>query len=219
MDKFTEVVRIVEALRGEDGCPWDRAQDHDSIKPYLIEETYEVLDAIDSKDTNRLKEELGDLILQIIFHAQIAKEMGAFDINDVLAHLGSKLKVRHPHVFADLKVSGVEDVLKNWERIKLGEREGGYLSGIPKRLPALLLARRIQDKLDRKGKTHRIEAEYIEERLKGLMKSLSLEKREGLEEEFGEILFLLVELARKEGIDAEGALRKRVMRFFKDASL
>lgn len=214
MDRFKEIVQIMEILRGSDGCPWDKGQDHDSIKPYLIEETYEVLEAIDSKDDEKLKEELGDLILQIIFHAQIAKERGAFDIQDVLARLSSKLKLRHPHVFSDLEVKDEEEVLRNWEKIKL--RSGHPLSGIPKTLPALLLARRIQDKLIRIGKNFEMDMTHIEDRFRALRRSLFNETKKVVEKMFGELLFLLVGIARKEGIDAEDALRKKVIALLHD---
>ena len=119
---FAELVEIMARLRGEGGCPWDREQTHESIKPYLIEETYEVLEAIDEQDPGKLREELGDLILQVVFHAQMAEEAAAFGIADVLATIADKLRRRHPHVFGDVKAETAQEVLFNWEQIKQAER-------------------------------------------------------------------------------------------------
>ncbi len=142
---FEDLKRIMEELRKK--CPWDRDQTHESLKKYLIEEAYEVLDAIDSKDDERLKEELGDLLLQPVFHAQIAKERGAFTIDDVIDTLVKKLIDRHPHVFGN---ADPQEVLKNWEKKKMEKRES-VLDGIPKHLPALMRSQKLQDRASQVG--------------------------------------------------------------------
>lgn len=128
-DFFNDLVELMARLRGPDGCPWDKKQDHFSIKPYLVEEAYEVLEAIDEEDPEKLKEELGDLLLQVIFHSQMASEKGWFDISDVLSFLIEKLTRRHPHVFSKTKVKDVHEVLVNWEKIKQEEKKKHLLSG------------------------------------------------------------------------------------------
>ncbi|MGE5506972.1 MAG: nucleoside triphosphate pyrophosphohydrolase [Chitinophagales bacterium] len=150
-----QLVGIMARLRGENGCPWDREQTHESLKPYVIEEAYEVWDAIDEGDPEKLCEELGDLLLQVVFHAQLAAERGEFDMNDVAEVISAKLIRRHPHVFGEVEVEGVSDVLRNWEAIKRGERGAkdrkSVLDGVPKHLPALLTAQKMQGKAARAG--------------------------------------------------------------------
>ena len=207
---FRDLLEVMERLRKE--CPWDRKQTHESLKKYLIEETYEVLDAIDSREDEKLKEELGDLLLQPVFHSQIAKERGAFDINDVIDTLVNKLIERHPHVFGDAKP---EDVLKNWEKKKTEERES-ILDGIPKHLPALMRSQKLQDRASRVGfDFERIDQvfEKIEEELSELKESLEKGEEENIEHEIGDILTAVVELARFVGVDAETALQKANDRF------
>ncbi len=209
---FNDLVRIVERLRRE--CPWDREQTHSSLKKYLIEEAYEVLDAIDSGNDNRLKEELGDLLLQSVFHAQIAKERGAFDIYDVIDLLVSKLVDRHPHVFGGARA---EDVLKNWERRKMEERES-VLDGIPKHLPALMRSQKLQDKASSVGfdfeNVNQILGK-IHEEIEELKESLKRGDKESVRHEIGDILTAVVELARFLGIDAEEALQEANERFIR----
>jgi tetrapyrrole methylase family protein/MazG family protein len=159
-DRFTKLVGIMAALRAQNGCPWDRKQTHDSLKPYLLEETYEVLETIDQRDNTKLREELGDVLLQVIFHSQIAAEAGTFTVDDVLDTLADKLIRRHPHVFGTSdqasSVTNGEQVLHQWEQIKRAEREaaGGTrsaLEGVPKTLPALLRAYQTQARAARVG--------------------------------------------------------------------
>ena len=155
-DRFGELVQIMARLRGENGCPWDREQTHASIKPYLLEETYEVLESIDENDPAKLEEELGDLVLQVVFHAQMADEAGLFTIADVLRGINEKLRRRHPHIFGDVKADTAQEVLFNWEQIKKLEREkaqgrASLLDGVPRELPALLRAHRLQEKASRVG--------------------------------------------------------------------
>ncbi len=209
---FEDLVKIMEELREK--CPWDREQTHESLKKYLIEEAYEVLDAIDSGDDEKLKEELGDLLLQPVFHAQIAKERGAFDINDVIDQLVRKLIERHPHVFGDAKP---EDVLKNWEKKKMEKRES-ILEGIPKHLPALMRSQKLQDKTSQVGFDFTDISqvfEKIEEEIGELKDSLDKGDKENIEHEIGDILTAVVELARFIGVDAESALQKANDRFIK----
>lgn len=214
--KISELIGIMQELRGEGGCPWDKEQDHDSIKPYLIEEVYEVLEAIEETDDKKLMEELGDLILQVVFHAQIAKERGAFGIEEVLDGINSKLRSRHPHVFGEEHFETPAEVLANWERIKQEERvsqngKKGALAGLPKGLPALLMARRIQDKLSRQGKEIAKEDSFaIEEKFEAFRQSLSGGKQEKIENALADLLFIIVGLAREKGVDAENTLRKKL---------
>ncbi len=209
---FEDLVRIMERLRKE--CPWDRRQTHESLKKYLIEEAYEVLDAIDSKDDEKLKEELGDLLLQPVFHAQIAKERGAFDIDDVVDTLVRKLIGRHPHVFGE---ADPQEVLENWERKKTEKRES-VLEGIPKHLPALMRSQKLQDRASRVGFDFTDISqvfEKIEEEMTELRESLEKNERENLKHEIGDILTAVVELARFLGVDAEEALQEANERFIR----
>ncbi len=209
---FEDLVKVMERLRRE--CPWDREQTHESLKKYLIEEAYEVLDAIDSKDDEKLKEELGDLLLQPVFHSQIAKERGAFDIGDVIDTLVRKLIERHPHVFGDAKP---EDVLKNWEKKKMEKRES-ILEGIPKHLPALMRSQKLQDKASQVGFDFTDISqvfEKIQEEIEELKESLRDNDKENIKHEIGDILTAVVELARFVGVDAESALQEANDRFIR----
>ena len=196
--------RITERLRAPNGCPWDREQTHQSLRPHLLEEAYEALEALDSGDLARVRDELGDLLLQIALHAQLAHEEGVFDIADVAARLNEKLIRRHPHVFAGTEVSG--DLLAQWERIKREERaESGradetITAGVPKDLPALFAAERLQERAARVGLEHeRIDL------------PLDIDDASFL----GELLFDVVAFAREKGFDAESALREANERFTK----
>jgi len=211
-----ELVEVMKRLRGENGCPWDIEQSHQSLKPYLLEETYEVLEAIDAGDDEKLKEELGDLLLQIVFHAQIASEQKRFTIDDVARSIVSKLRRRHPHVFGEVQVRDSDEVLENWERIKKGEGKRSVLEGVPEYLPALLKARRVQEKVRRVG----FDWDSVDgplnkviEEIKELRNAIEKRNREEVEEEFGDILFSLVNVSRFLGIDAEEALRKSIRKF------
>jgi tetrapyrrole methylase family protein/MazG family protein len=211
--KFTRLIELMATLRGHGGCPWDREQTHQSIRPYLLEETYEVLEAIDSGDDEKFREELGDLLLQIVFHSQMAKEEGKFDIYEVIDGIVKKLIRRHPHVFGQVKVKTSQEVLENWEKIKGGEREGTILDGVPKSLPALLKAFRVQEKLSRveinRSKTEEIYGE-IEDRLSRLREATQKGDAELKEKRLGDLLFSLVSLARNLGFSPEDALRRKV---------
>ena len=215
---FYKLVEVMKRLRGENGCPWDKKQNHKSLKPYLIEETYEVISAIDKGDDEELKEELGDLLLQIVFHAQIASEEGRFTIDDVAQTIVDKLIRRHPHVFGDVKVNGAEEVLQNWEKIKKDEGKSSIFDGVPDGLPALLKARRVQEKAKRVGfdwDNIGGTLDKVEEEFKELRNAIESGSKEDIEEEFGDLLFSLVNVSRFLGIDAEDALRKTIDKFMK----
>jgi tetrapyrrole methylase family protein/MazG family protein len=213
---FDELVEVMRTLRGEGGCPWDREQCHESLKPYIVEETYEVLDAIDRGDDDELLEELGDLLLQIVFHAQIAAEEGRFTIEDVARVIVEKLRRRHPHVFGEVQVENSQQVLKNWEAIKKEEGKRSVLEGIPTALPALLKARRVQDKVKRVGFDWEEPAgafEKVREEIGEIERALREDDKKGAEEEFGDVLFSLVNVSRFLDIDAEESLRQTVAKF------
>ncbi len=239
-ERFDELVRVMAKLRAPDGCPWDRKQTHDSLKPYLVEEAYEVLEAIDRKDLEGLREELGDVLLQVLFHAQIGAEAGAFTIDEVMQHLAAKLVRRHPHVFGDSQKGGdslhADEVLARWEQIKRDERQqtgqpGSLLDGVPKTLPALLRAFQLQARAARVGfdwtQVGQV-MEKVEEELRELREAMapgsqgtsptdtteaSGELQDRVESEFGDVLFALVNLARFIKVNPEEALRKAVNRF------
>ena len=212
---FEDLKRIMKELRQK--CPWDRKQTYESLKKYLIEETYEVIDAIDKKDWEALKEELGDLLLQPVFHATIAEEEGKFNIDDVVDHLCKKLIERHPHVFGEEEAKTAEEVLKNWEKRKL-EKRSSVLEGVPKHLPALMRAEKLQKKAAKVGFDWRnIEEvkEKVNEEWNEFQKAIESGNKGEIEHEFGDLLFALVNLARFLNIDPEEALQKANERFIK----
>ena len=219
-DEFARLVNTVNKLRSPEGCPWDREQTHDSLKQYAIEETYEVVEAIDSGDPVKLEDELGDFLLQVLLHAQIASENGQFDIADVCRRIREKLQRRHPHVFADTQVSGVEDVLTNWEQIK--RSEPGYderksvLDGIPKSLPALMRASKISKKAAKTGfdwpDIHSRLAK-IKEEIDELEVAIARNDEAEVKEEIGDLLFSVVNVAAAHNVDPEGALRQTIDKF------
>ncbi|MCK4924416.1 MAG: nucleoside triphosphate pyrophosphohydrolase [Spirochaetes bacterium] len=203
-------------LRRKDGCPWDREQSHESLKPYIIEETYEVLDAIDRKDDDELREELGDVLLQIVFHAQIAAEQSRFTMDDVAAAIVEKLKRRHPHVFGNVEVEDSREVLRNWEEIKKEEGKDSVLDGVPDGLPALLKAQRVQEKVRRVGfdwESIGGTFDKVREEIGELEKAVKDGDQAGIEDEFGDILFSLVNVARFLDINAEESLRQTTKKF------
>ena len=217
------LLAIMRQLRSPQGCPWDREQTHASIKPNLIEESYETLEAIDSGDPQKLKEELGDVLLQVIFHAQMAAEAGAFSFDDVARTLADKLVRRHPHVFGAVKVSGSREVLKNWEAIKrsekLAQREfPSVVANIPRHLPALLKAEQVQRKVARVGfDWHTVEpvAAKIEEELAEVRQAMAQGEVAQIREELGDLLFAVVNLGRFLGHSAEEALDGTVRKFIR----
>ncbi len=221
------LLEVVATLRGENGCPWDKEQTLESLKQYLIEESYEVIDAIDSGDVDKHKEELGDVLLQVALHSQIRKENGEFEFDDVADKLADKLVHRHPHVFGDVKAENAEEVLKNWEQIKVEEKgdRKSTLEGIPRHLPALQKAQRIQSRAARVGfDWERVKdvIAKIEEELEETKVEIAKGDKEKTEEEIGDLLFAVVNLCRFEDLRAEEALEKTINKFitrFKEVEL
>ena len=214
---FSHLVGVLARLRGPGGCPWDQEQTHDSLKRSLLEESYEVLEAIDNNVPARLTEELGDVLLQVLFHAQIAAEVGDFSVDDVVESLRDKLVRRHPHVFGDATVKNAREVEANWERLKQQEREDemdlSALGNIPASTPALAYGQLIQDRASRAGFDFDgiggVLDKVVEEN-REMEEASSQEERAG---EFGDLLFTLVNVGRWMGIHAEDALRQANRRF------
>jgi len=216
-DEFLTLVEIMEKLRGEKGCPWDREQTYRSLRQYLLEETYEVLELIDEGRYNELKNELGDLLLQVIFQSQIAAEEQRFTIIDVLKNINQKLIHRHPNVFGDTEIRTAEEQPVNWERMKNKENsDRSIIDGVPGQLPALLRAHRIQAKAatvgfdwdDADGVWNK-----VEEELEELKQAVIQKDQKKIEEEFGDLLFTLVNLSRFLKVNPEDALRMSVEKF------
>ena len=217
-DKFQTLVDIMARLRAPGGCPWDRQQTFDTIKSYLLEETYEALEALDEDDLGSLKEELGDLLLQVVLQVQIATEAGEFRMADVIGSINEKILRRHPHVFGNLKVEEVRDVLHNWEALKAVEREEkgdgeGLLDGVPRGLPGLAQAAEIQARVARVGfdwpELEGVLAKIKEE----LTEAQEASGAEAIEGEVGDLLFAVVNYARWKEVDPEAALRMANRRF------
>jgi len=217
---------IVKRLRNE--CPWDREQTHESIRHLLLEETYEVIEAIDEKNNTELKKELGDLLLHVAFNSVIAEGDGNFDMRDVLEAISHKLVTRHPHVFGDVKVSGTSEVLKNWEHIKMREGRTSLLDGVPKELPSLSRAYRVQEKSSKVGFDWNTSEEAfvkINEEINEFKEAAENRKKETgklnendsneLEMELGDILFAIVNYARHLELNPENALRKAINKYTK----
>jgi MazG family protein len=220
--KFQRLVEIMARLRAPGGCPWDREQTFDSIKPYTLEETYEVLDAVDRRDWDELRAELGDFMLQAVFFAQLAAEEKFFDIGDSLDAINEKLIRRHPHVFADENAETGEDVKKRWDEIKAEERRAkseapqGLLASVPRALPALVEAQQITSRAARAGfdwsNADEVLAKLDEERLE-LAEACERGSQDQIEDELGDLLFVLVNLARFVKVDPEQALRRTNTKF------
>ncbi len=217
---FKSLIEVIATLRGENGCPWDREQTHTSLKSTLIEETYETVEAIDSAQPDKLKEELGDLLLNIMLQAQIAAENRDFDIYDVIDTLTEKLIRRHPHVFGDVNVENSDDVVKNWEAIKKeeagNEDRESILDGIPIALPALLRGQKIQKRAARVGfdwDDIQDVISKVDEELAEVKESLKKNKQAEIEMEIGDLLFAIVNLCRFVELQAEETLRKSNRKF------
>ncbi|MGE0824499.1 MAG: nucleoside triphosphate pyrophosphohydrolase [Candidatus Binatia bacterium] len=218
--QFARLVEIMTTLRSPNGCPWDREQTPDSLKPYLVEETYEVLDALEAQDFPAFKEELGDLLLQIVFHAQLMSEAGLFTIEDVAQAIADKLERRHPHVFSDVQVKDADEVVQNWVKIKAQEKAGkadrSILAGVPASAPALIQAQRLGEKASRVGFDWTCAEDVfkkVEEETHELAATLSSSDGDQQEHELGDLLFALTSVARHMNLDAESALRKAGKRF------
>lgn len=219
-DSFNGIVKLMARLRGPGGCPWDHKQTHKSLKPFLIEECYEVVDALEEGDPEKVKEELGDLLFQIIFHARIAEENGEFTMQDVIEANIEKMTRRHPHVFGDAKLSTDKEVLANWEEIKRKEKgredRKSILEGVPRNLPSLLRAHRLQERAARVGfDWTRLEEVLpkLDEELAEFKGSLRTKDAAGIEEELGDLFFVLVNISRFLGVNPDEALRKTISKF------
>ena len=218
---FERLLDIMARLRGSSGCPWDREQTRTSLKPYLLEEAYEVIEAIEGSDVRAIEEELGDLLFQVVFHAQVARELGEFTIVGLLERLCDKMVSRHPHVFGDASVDSPADALNQWEAIKQRQaREAGrprsVIDGVPRALPSLLRAQRMQ------SKAARVRFDWpdagaawakVNEEVAEAARALAEGERRRIQDELGDVLFSVVNVARLSGIDAEEALGSAIEKF------
>jgi len=217
LNRFATLVDIIAKLRAPDGCPWDRKQTHASLRENLLEECYEVLEALDEEDSGKLCAELGDLLMQVVLHTQIATEAGEFEVGDVLSSINAKLIHRHPHIFGSLKVKDAQEVAHNWELLKQEERQSdtSILASVPKQMPALGYSQEIQRRVAQVG--------FDWEDVDGVIDKLTEEIREfkqagsqqQTEQEFGDLLFTLANIARRLGVDLEAALRQANRRFYR----
>ena len=217
LDQFATLVSIIARLRAPDGCPWDRKQTHTSLRENLLTECYEALAALDEGDADKLGEELGDLLLQIVLHAQIASEAGEFELGDVIRSINTKLIHRHPHVFGTTRARDASEVMVNWEALKREEREDdtSMLAGVPRQMPALGYSLEVQKRVARVG----FDWEDIEGVIDKLTEEVAEFKQTGSQEqraqEFGDLLFTLVNIGRRLGVDSEAALRGANERFYR----
>ena len=211
-----DLIEIINDLRTK--CPWDQKQTLDSLKKLTIEETYELIDAIDKKNFNEIKEELGDLLLHIVFYSKIASEKKKFDFNDVIKTLIEKLIYRHPHVYGDTLVESIDEVKRNWEKLKIKNKKEGLLSGVPKNLPVLIKTNRVQEKVASIGfdfPNVQSVIEKIKEEFDEFNSALLYKDKFEAEEEFGDILFSLINYSRHIGIDSNESLKKSTEKFIK----
>lgn len=218
--RIEDLLAIMALLRGEGGCPWDREQDHRSVRSNLIEEAYEVAEAIDQDDPEMLKEELGDLLLQVVFHSRMSEEAGEFRFDDVADGICKKLILRHPHIFGDVDVHSTEEVLDNWEEIK--KREKGQktatdaVKSVPRVFPALMRSQKVQKRAAKTGFDYpdvKMALEDLCEELDELKQAVAAEDKPGCVEELGDLLFSVVNVARLIGVDAEESLGQSCDKF------
>ena len=214
---FYNLKRIIAKLRAPDGCPWDREQTHNSIKQYLIEEAYEVIQTIDEAKTDKLCDELGDLLLQILLHTQIAEEKGEFDMEDVIRSISEKMIRRHPHVFGDAKADSPDEVVANWDEIKRKENNGGgsLLDSVPKNIPSLAYSHAIQNRAARTGFDWKDFAGILDKVMEELGELRQAETQQQKVHEFGDLVFVLTNVARWLNIDPELSLRQANDRFYR----
>lgn len=216
---FPRLVELMQRLLAPDGCPWDREQTPESLRRYVLEEACEVIDAIESGKVEAIREELGDLALQVVFLAEIFRDRGEFGPDDVIKGIVDKLVHRHPHVFSDTEVGNADEVVRNWERLKAREKKNrGLLEGVPRSLPALTRAQRIGEKVARVGfdwPDARGPRAKVDEEIGELDRAIESGDRDRMEEELGDLLFSLVNLSRHLDLDAEGALRRTMAKFEK----
>ena len=216
VSKFDTLVDIMARLRAPDGCPWDRKQTHASLRENLLEECYEVLEALDEGDSEKLCDELGDLLMQVVLHTQIATEAGEFKLGDVLTRINTKLIHRHPHIFGSRKVKDAEEVRRNWEVLKQEEREAGtsILASVPKQMPALGYSQAIQRRVAQVGFDWEDVDGIIDKLAEEVREFKQAESEEQRAQEFGDLLFVLANIARRLGVDLEAALREANRRFY-----
>jgi tetrapyrrole methylase family protein/MazG family protein len=206
---------ITQRLRAADGCPWDREQDHKTIRSYLLEETYETLDALDSGDAGKLAEELGDLLMQVLLHAEIARQQGDFDLRDVVLGISRKLVRRHPHVFGDVEADSAGQVLANWDEIKKGERpkDQSILASVTPAMPALAYAQEVSERAARQGFEWPDIGGVVDKIKEEIEELAEAQSSAEVVDEFGDLLFSLVQVARWKGFEAEDALREANRKF------
>jgi len=216
LNQFATLVDIIAKLRAPDGCPWDRKQTHASLRENLLEEGYEVLAALDEGDSEKLCDELGDLLMQIVLHAQIAAEGGEFELGDVIKSINAKLIHRHPHIFGLKKVKDADEVAHNWELLKGEEREAGasILESVPRQMPALGYSQEVQRRVAQLGFDWEDVDGVIDKLVEEVREFKQAESSERRAEEFGDLLFTLVNVARRQGVDTEAALREANKRFY-----
>lgn len=215
---FQELINIMEKLRGEKGCPWDKEQTRESLKPYIVEEAYELLEAIEENDPEKIKEELGDLLFQIVFQSQIARENKEFDMSDIIDKIAKKMISRHPHVFGNTTCSTSDEVVAQWEVQKKqeGKLRVSILEGVPETLPSLLRAHRLQKRAAGVGfDWERADdvLKKLDEELKEFKEALGTKNKDMIEDELGDIFFMLVNLSRFIGVNPEDAHRKTISKF------
>jgi tetrapyrrole methylase family protein/MazG family protein len=217
LSQFDALVGIIARLRAPDGCPWDRQQTHASLRESLLAECYEALEALDEGDSGKLCDELGDLLLQIVFHIQIAAEAGEFELGDVLRGINAKLIHRHPHIFGSRKVKDAEEVALNWEVLKQEERGAGtsIIESVPGHMPALGYSQEVQRRVARAGFDWKDISGVIDKLVEEVAEFQQAESQEERAREFGDLLFTLVNIARRQGIDSEAALREANRRFYR----
>ena len=216
LSRFDALVEIIARLRAPDGCPWDRKQTHASLRANLLSECYEVLEALDEGDSDKLRDELGDLLMQIVLHAQIAREAGEFETGDVIQNINAKLIHRHPHVFGSKKVKDAEEVMHNWEELKEEEREPGasIMQSVPGEMPALGYSQEVQRRAAHVGFDWEDIDGIIEKLAEEVGEFQRAESQEEKASEFGDLLFTLANIALRMGIDSEAALRETNKRFY-----
>ena len=222
LNSLSKLIKITDTLMGEDGCPWDKVQTRESLKPYLVEETYEVLEALDENDPEKIKDELGDLLYQIIFHSKISSLKGEFDFRDVIDNLSEKMVRRHPHVFKDGKLRTPDQVIEQWEDIKKKEKnkknQKSILDSIPINLPSLIRAQKIQKKAAKEGfDWERINDVFdkLDEEILEFKEAVLAKKNMDIQSEIGDIIFVITNISKFYKIDAEEALRSTNNKFIK----
>ena len=222
LNSLSKLIKITDTLMGEDGCPWDKVQTRESLKPYLVEETYEVLDALDANDPEKIKDELGDLLYQILFHSKISSLKGEFNFRDVIDNLSEKMVRRHPHVFQEGELYTPDQVVKQWEEIKRNEKnqanQKSILDNIPKNLPSLLRAQKLQKKAAKEGfDWDQISDVFdkLDEEIAEFKEAVLKKKSADIQNEIGDIIFVITNIAKCYKIDAEEALRSTNNKFIK----